>query len=95
MAKKKPATPTKDIDNISLEVWKEYRGDNFAMFIEAIKSGCLAEHSGRIENYMKLGDAMRLGTTIMNAVNSKVDSWANDEIAKRYNDGLGGGDEQN
>ena len=90
--KKKAIKPTKDIDDVSLEVWKEYTGENFEMFMEAIKSGCLTEHSGRIQNYMKMGDVQRLGTTIMNAVNTKIESWANDEIAKRYNDGLGGGD---
>ncbi len=90
--KKKAVKSVQDIDDVSLEVWKEYKSDNFEMFMEAIKSGCLTEHAGRIESYMKLGDAERLGTTIMNAVNVKIDSWANDEIAKRYNDGLGGGD---
>ena len=91
--KKKAVQPKVDIDDVSLEVWKEYKSDNFAMFMEAIKSGCLAEHAGRIESYMKLGDVTRLGTTIMNAVNVKIEAWSNEEIAKRYNDGLGGGDE--
>ena len=92
--KKKPAKPVKDIDDVSLEVWREVSAEKFSYFIDAIKSGCLAEHAGRIESYMKLGDTQRLGSTIMNAVNTKLDAWANDEIAKRYNDGLGGGDEQ-
>lgn len=90
--KKKAVQPKVDIDNVSLDVWKEYKSDNFEMFMEAIKSGCLTEHAGRIESYMKMGDVQRLGTTIMNAVNVKVEAWANEEIAKRYNDGLGGGD---
>lgn len=90
--KKKAVQPKVDIDDVSLDVWKEYKSDNFEMFMEAIKSGCLTEHAGRIESYMKMGDVQRLGTTIMNAVNVKVEAWANEEIAKRYNDGLGGGD---
>lgn len=90
--KKKAVKVLKDIDDVSLDVWKEYTGDKFEMFIEAIKSGCLTEHAGRIESYMKHGDVQRLGTTIMNAVNVKIEAWANEEIAKRYNDCLGGGD---
>ena len=81
--KKKAVKPLVDIDDVSLEVWKTYKGDNFAMFMEAINSGCLTEHAGRIENYMKFNDAERLGSIIMGAVYSKIDSWANDEIAKR------------
>ena len=92
--KKKPAKPVKDIDDVSLEVWREVSAEKFSYFIDAIKSGCLSEHAGRIESYMKHRDAERLGSTIMLAVLTKVESWANDEIAKRYNDGLGGGDEQ-
>lgn len=82
--KKKAVQPKVGIDDISLEVWKTYKGSNFDMFIEAISSGCLTEHSGRIENYMKFNDTERLGSLIMNAVNTKIESWANDEIAKQY-----------
>lgn len=88
VTKKKAVKPTKDIDDVSLEVWQELNANKYEHFIKAINSGCLTEHAGRIESYMKHGDTSRLGTLIMNAVITKVESWANDEIAKRFNNGL-------
>lgn len=91
--KKKAVKPVVDIDDVSLEVWQELNANKYEHFIKAINSGCLAEHAGRIESYMKHGDTSRLGSVIMNAVITKVESWANDEIAKRFNNGVGADNE--
>jgi len=92
--RKKPVKSTVSADDIILKTEKEYNPNNFNTFMDAIKSGCLTEHAGRIEKYMEFKDCERLGQTVMKAVLDKVQEWETSELAHRYNSALGGGDEQ-
>lgn len=95
MAKRKAPVKELSLSDITLDVANKYNPEKYPEFIAAIKAGCLDEQAERIEVYMKHRDPARLGALIMKAVIDKVNAWATDEIAKVYNDSLGGGDEQN
>lgn len=82
------------MSDITLHVSKNYNPEKYPEFIGAIKSGCLDEHARKIELYMQQRDFGRLGALIAACVIDKVTAWNTDEIAKAYNDSLGGGDEQ-
>lgn len=95
MATRKKPKKELSMSDITLEVSKNYNPEKYPEFLNAIKSGCLDEHAARIEVYMQHRDFMRLGTLIAKAVVDKVTAWQTEEMAKIYNDSLGGGDEQN
>lgn len=63
----------------------KYNSENYPMFIQAIKAGCLDSREDIIEECMTDGDYCHLGLAIMNAVNAKLEQWAQDEVAGQFN----------
>lgn len=94
MTTRKKAVKKSAIQDIAVNVAEKYNPEQYSEFIAAIKSGCLDSQAKRIEVYMQHRDSGRLGALIMQAVIDKINSWALDDVAKQYNDSLGGGDEQ-
>ena len=69
----------------------KFNPEDFSMFIEAIKSGCFDNYQNKISECFKHRNHEKLGLYVMNAVISKLDQMAEDEIAGQFNSTLGGG----